>query len=195
MPRKPKPRRKAKKKPEKRPGPGAPPTITYDLIKHIAELVKHGNYIETAYAAVGVPKSDFYEWMTKGRLRKGTIYAALTEAVDQAMAEGETRDVLNIDRAALGAKAEFLREKGEDGVERVVYDENGKPVVLRPGSKPDWKASAWRLERRNPNRWGRSVVQLEIPLGDPKPKGDDEETVGVDPYSIKATLEKIRNEY
>lgn len=193
---------KAKKKPNKErtlPGPGREPTLTVELIAQLSELVKFGNYIETAYLSLGIKKPTFYAWMQKGQLRKGTLYAALLDALTRSEAEGEASDVMGIYRAGAGKKAELLKEKDADGNEKVVFDEEGRPIVISPALKPDWKARAWRLERRNPNKWGRSVVQIDPGLlGIVAKPGDDkdhEETVMVDPYSIKAILDKIESEY
>lgn len=114
---------------------GRPTKLTYDLIDQIAELVRNGNYIETASAVAGINKNSLYRWLKRGareeeRLAKNPklkgkieekIYVDFSNAVKKAMAESEADDLENIKKA----------------------------------SREDWKASAWRLERRFPNRWGR----------------------------------------
>jgi len=114
---------------------GRPTKLTYELIEQIADLVRNGNYIETASAVAGINKNSLYRWLKRGareeeRLAKNPklkgkieekIYVDFSNAVKKAMAESEADDLENIKKA----------------------------------SREDWKASAWRLERRFPNRWGR----------------------------------------
>jgi len=114
---------------------GRPTKLNYELIDQIAELVRNGNYIETASAVAGINKNSLYRWLKRGareeeRLAKNPklkgkieekIYVDFSNAVKKAMAESEADDLENIKKA----------------------------------SREDWKASAWRLERRFPNRWGR----------------------------------------
>lgn len=114
---------------------GRPTKLTYELIEQIADLVREGNYIETASAVAGIDKNSLYRWLKRGareveRLAKNPklkgkieekIYVDFSNAVKKAMAESEADDLENIKKA----------------------------------SREDWKASAWRLERRFPNRWGR----------------------------------------
>jgi hypothetical protein len=61
----------------------------------------------------------------------------------------------------MGRKKQFLRDKNGN----LVLDEDGNPVVEAQGMAPDWKASAWRLERRNPKQWGR-LQKISGPDGD-----------------------------
>jgi transposase len=112
------------------------PTKLNDLLqKRIIELIRAGNYIETASACVGINKSTLYDWLKRGsreadRLeanpkakprKEEEIYLQFSNAVEIAMAEAEARDVM----------------------------------IIANASKSDWKASAWRLERKYPNKWGR----------------------------------------
>jgi transposase len=112
------------------------PTKLDDIVeKKIIDLIRAGNYIETASACVGINKSTLYDWLKRGareaeRLEqnpkakpnpKEEIYMKFSNAVEIAMAEAEARDVM----------------------------------IIANASKADWKASAWRLERKYPNKWGR----------------------------------------
>lgn len=147
--------------------PGAPPKLTLELIGLISDYLKTGAYVETAFMSCGVPKACFYEWMKKGRAARKGIYTALTDAVDKAVAEGEMRDLFNIERAAAGSRAEYLRDKNGE----VVLDGEGNPIVTKPMMKPDWKASAWRLERRNPNRWSQKQTLEHTTTNEKTPSG------------------------
>jgi transposase len=100
---------------------GRPTKLTKKLQEQICELLRWGNYIETACNYCEVSKKTLYEWMKKGNQEDEGIHRDFLNAVHKAMAEAEMRDVQNIHNAA----------------------------------KTDWKASAWRLERKFPKKWGR----------------------------------------
>lgn len=114
---------------------GRPSKLTKELHDQIVQVIRAGNYIETACAYVGINKSTFYEWLKRGAREKQRVdqnprarirkeerkFVDLSNAVEKALAHAEIRDV------AMIAKA------GEE----------------------NWQASAWRLERKFPKRWGR----------------------------------------
>lgn len=113
-------------------GPGYPPKLTPDVQKRICDLVRTGNYRETACAAVGIASRTLRVWLRKASEAEAKADAGqelteadkrhleFAEALDAAEAEGEARDVMLIGKAA----------------------------------SLDWKAAAWRLERRGSKRWG-----------------------------------------
>ena len=78
--------------------------------------------METAAAASGIDRITLHLWLRKGNKYPGTIYSAFADAVHEAMAQAEMRDVLTISKAA------------GDG---------------------DWRAAAWRLERKFPGAGDR----------------------------------------
>lgn len=98
-----------------------PTKLTPEIQKTIVELLRRGNYIETAAVFAGIDKKTFYNWMKRGNEATSGKYNEFFHAVEQAMAEAEIRDVANITNAA----------------------------------KTNWKASAWRLQHRNPRKWGK----------------------------------------
>lgn len=114
---------------------GRPTKLTPELQAEMVNIIRGGNYVETACAYVGLNKSTFYDWMKRGareidrvkknpkaRVRKDEqIYVEFSNAIKKAEAEAEARDVLIIAKAA----------------------------------ESQWQAAAWRLERRLPSKWGR----------------------------------------
>ena len=100
---------------------GRPTKLTKALQEQICELLRWGNYIETACHYCEISKKSLYEWMKLGNQEEKGIHRDFLNAINKAMAEAEMRDVQNIHNAA----------------------------------KTDWKASAWRLERKFPKKWGR----------------------------------------
>ncbi len=93
---------------------------TPEMIEKITNLIRAGNYREVAAASVGISKSTFFEWLSRGA-RGEEPYTVLAAEVEKADAQSEMRDVVLIGKAA----------------------------------EMQWQAAAWRLERKNPKRWGR----------------------------------------
>jgi transposase len=102
----------------------------------ILELVRQGNYQETAAAFAGLGERTFYTWVEKGD-PEGTdpdneAYRQFGQALKRARAEAEARDLALITEAA------------GDG---------------------NWQAAAWKRERMDPARFGRReqlVIRQEL---------------------------------
>lgn len=105
---------------------GRPTRLTEELLADIVTLIQAGNYIETACAACNIGKQTWHRWLKQGAelqaADKQGIYRRFREALFQASAVSEARDVIALDRAILSG---------------------------------DWRAAAWRLERKIPTKWGR----------------------------------------
>ena len=131
---------------KKKSNAGRPTKLTKEVQDRICHLLRYGNYVETAAAACGITKTILYSWMKRGAEHKAPrMYKEFLDAIEEAMAEGENRDLVNIERAASGSPA--------------VFDNNGNQI--RQERKSNWTASAWRLERRHPTRWGH-LQKLEL---------------------------------
>lgn len=114
---------------------GRPTKLTPKLQEEIVQVIRAGNYVETACSFVGINKTTFYDWLKRGareqaRLEKDSsakidpqerIYLNFSNAIKKAEAEAEARDVIIIGKAA----------------------------------EHQWQAAAWRLERKFPSKWGR----------------------------------------
>lgn len=126
-------------------GRGRPTKFDQKKQDKIITALKQGSYVESAAAFAGIDKVTLYRWLKRGareidRLENAgprakvkkteSVYVDFCNAVEQAMAEAEIRDLTTVSKAA------------KDG---------------------DWRAAAWRLERRHPKKWGRqSNVEAEI---------------------------------
>ena len=78
-----------------------PTKLTPEKHTKIVELIRAGNYAETAATITGIGTATYYTWMTKGDGPKArTPYKEFREAVQAAKAEAEARMVMVIQRAA-----------------------------------------------------------------------------------------------
>lgn len=127
---------------------GRPPELTQALQALVCNAIRGGAYVETAAALAGVNKKTLYEWLkTAKRPNAPREYTDFRNAVNQALAQGEMRDVMGVDQAVQGVPDKTHPEVGPDGKTRTVVD---TWKIL-----PNWKAAAWRLERKFAKRWGR----------------------------------------
>ena len=103
-----------------------------ELQEHIVKTLRAGNYIETAAAYAGVSKQSIYNWMHLGR-----------EALKD---EKPTKEQL--------VYVNFL-----DAVERALAESEIRDVmtIAQAAELGDWRAAAWRLERKCMQRWGPNM--------------------------------------
>ncbi len=126
--------------------------LTDELIEKISQAITIGLYLEQAALFCGVGVSTLHDWLKKGR-ENPLDYAQcvkLLEAVDKALIVCEARDLSVIDGAA------HPKQKTKVEQEQSVH--------------MDWRAAAWKLERRFPKRWGKKeAVEVSNPDGSLKP--------------------------
>jgi transposase len=77
-----------------------PTKLDADVAKRITDLVRVGNYVETAAAAAGVHKVTLHRWLRRGREEESGPYHDLFEALEKAQGESESRDVALLAKAA-----------------------------------------------------------------------------------------------
>lgn len=100
---------------------GRPTKLTPKMQETIVDLVKRGNYLETAALYSGIDRTTIRNWMRRGREAKRGPYREFFLAVKQAATYAEVQDMETVRKAASG----------------------------------DWRAAAWRLEHRYPQRYKR----------------------------------------
>jgi hypothetical protein len=107
---------------------GRPTVLTPALAKAIVEAVRVGCYIEDAAEAQGVSRAVVYHWLEQGRLGASQAHIDFLDTVTRARAAD------TIDSMATIATASKL----ESGA-------------------LEWKAAAWKLERKHPAKFGPKV--------------------------------------
>lgn len=143
---------------------GSSPKLTKELIEKIATAMRNGAYIETAVAYCGVSKDTFYRWLRLAvNDSENGLYKALSYAIERAWAEAEMKDIEAITKAVEGTPDQLAIDDNGN----VITDVNGLPVVAQYGQSPNWRAAAWRLERKFPDRWGRRTKIEVDPVSEP----------------------------
>src|SRR5689334_19223685 len=104
--------------------------LTPELTTRIVDLVRAGNYIETAAKAAGIHKSTYYSWLRRG----------------EEAAEAESRDEPVTDEEA--AFVDFYRQVSQAEGQA----EADALAAVREADK-GWQAHMTYLERRFANRW------------------------------------------
>lgn len=77
-----------------------PTKLTPETQDRIVTALRAGNYQETAARYAGIDGATFYRWMERGTEETEGIYSEFCEAVENAKAAAEVRDVALIDLAA-----------------------------------------------------------------------------------------------
>lgn len=114
---------------------GRPTKMNEVVADKILNAVRAGNYIETAAAHAGITKETLYAWLRR------------------AAAEQE-RVMKNPGAKIRKSEAPFVQFS--DAVNKAFADAEIRDVTLiANAATSDWKAAAWRLERKFPDRWGR----------------------------------------
>ncbi len=78
--------------------------LSEELIEEVCQIVREGNYVQTAIKALGIKQSTFYYWLKKGREGKNKLCKKLVEKLDEAMAEAERACVLVLRAAAISER-------------------------------------------------------------------------------------------
>ncbi len=153
---------------------GRPTKLTPEAHQTIVEAIQAGNYIETASAMAGIEKPTLYDWLKRGAderarvnksarlriLKDERIYVEFSYAVAAAMGQSEARSLARI--AFAGQNHRVVKH-------RQAVTKDGDVVDLTDTwTEFDWRAEAWRMERRFPERWGRKEKhEISGPDGGP----------------------------
>jgi transposase len=176
------PARKAKAPPKRKANRrGRPSALTAEVKEQIIRAMRAGTYVETAASHAGVSRRVVYKWMKRGReeldrrdlfdedtakRQRNTAYRKQMEKEDRtarASEEAYVDFVLSMEKAMADSELAALmviNNAGEGGTvlkrtTKILSD--GSEEVTEVLARSEWAASAWRLERRDPRKWGRRV--------------------------------------
>lgn len=127
-----------------------PSKLTPARQRAICEGITSGLPKERAAQQAGVARSTFYDWQERGQTAQTGKYRAFVDAVKKATADSEITLLNDVRRAA--SRGEVIREIKSQ------YDTDNNKIsetIFEKQIPRQWQASAWLLERRFPERWGR----------------------------------------
>ena len=110
------------------------PGPTPEQIAAIAAIVERGNFAQSAAKIIGIRGGTWSRWLKRGR--------DVLEAMDVQGYEPSEADIPYIE---LVSAVDHAQAKADD---------HHLSNIHRAG-KTQWQASAWYLERRDPQNWGR----------------------------------------
>lgn len=113
---------------------GRPTKLTIQKINEICHYIEHGNYLEVSAHIVGLSKKTVYNWLQIGKR-------------EREQAEQEEREWSEDKKLYAYFSQEF--EKAH------AMAEARDVAIITKASETVWQASAWRLERRTPQRWAK----------------------------------------
>jgi hypothetical protein len=139
--------------------------LTPEIVEKIKGAIRIGCPVQTAAALQGISYGQLREWILKGKEDSTSIYGQFIENLERSIAEWETKDLMVIEKHAMGAPAEYAMEVVRDRDGSIIYQDNGKPlmqvsrnadgnaIMLKAEIRSDWKAAMERLARRKPKYW------------------------------------------
>lgn len=113
---------------EQRKKMGRPSKFSKEVAEQIVELVRQGNYIETAALYCGLKPGTVRQWMKEGAKFQTGVKRDFLLALRKAAAEPEVEDM----------------------------------SVIKAAAYSDWRAAAWRLEHRYPQRYARKTTKHQV---------------------------------
>lgn len=135
-------KRKASSKPTRRKATGRPTKLTDQVEKDFLTALATGSYIETACNFAGIARDTYYGWMERARKAR--------------------------EKGGKPTVAERRLLEFSDNVKSVLArSEMGDLKRIKDAADSQWQAAAWRLERRYPERWGRTRTEITGPDGGP----------------------------
>lgn len=152
--------------------------LTPERSAKLIELIKHGNYVETAAAATGIDQRTYYGWVAIGKA------VNIEYGSDSELWPAE----LSPHAVACGHLFQGIRMATAEAEATAV-------LHIKAAMPKHWQAAMAYLERRFPDRWRRrDEIGITNPLEGPKSiEGDaiDEAAVLSDPQAVKLMHEAL----
>lgn len=111
--------------------------ISEEVIEKISEAIGNGNTLEEASASAGVNRSTIRRWRWRGDAE-----------IERVRAAGESEAVRESEELYVDLCFALMRAHARAEIRDL-------EVISAAAERGDWRAAAWRLERRYPERWGK----------------------------------------
>ena len=105
---------------------GAKGKLTKELIEKAADIIARGNYYKVAIDILGIDEKTWYNWMRQGEIDANKGTNSLNFQFFQSIKKAEA-----------------------DAIDRNLT------IIQQAADKGNWQASAWFLERKYPEQWGK----------------------------------------
>jgi transposase len=138
--------------------------FTEETTKKLLLSIRTGNYVEVACAAAGISRPTLLRWLRWSKRKK------LPEAAEPLR--------------------ERLKEFAADYHRAEAEAEEDDVMRLRLAGRRDWRAIAFRLERKHPERWGRKDRVEHVGEGG-KPITFQREPADMTSEEIKRRVEEL----
>lgn len=133
-----------------------PTKFNPEIAQKILRLLMIGMTFEESARAVGVCRETVWAWRKKGEAQKRGQFREFLNGVEKAIEQCKVNALGVIEMAMRGEKATRVRRRYRKGE---LVEEVEEQYWLQP---PQWTAAAWRLERLDPERWGRRSPETQI---------------------------------
>ena len=145
---------------------GRPSKLTEERQQVIVAAIEMGLTYEVACQAAGINQTTYYNWKRRGLEAKSGRYFQFVKACQDAEAIAEKVLIERLQERAVNdvviTKEHVVRERNREGDMVVTKEETHTETRPAP-----WQIDAWLAERRNPERWGRRVVDQNIKVTEP----------------------------
>jgi len=108
--------------------------LTPELQEAIIEALRNGHYMDDAANLVGITDRTAYNWIARGRKAEEQQEQGIEPAAEELK-------YVRFFHAIKAARAEAI--------------DRNLSVIRTAAQDGSWQASAWYLERTNPQKWGR----------------------------------------
>jgi hypothetical protein len=149
---------------------GRPTALTPDTRNRLLDIVKKGNHLTTACAAVGIGTTTLYRWLEHAD-DADELEANGQPLTDAQQGYREFRDALRLARASAEMRAVSVIERSMEGgfviSERplqnaegeALYGPDGEVLYERTFTQPDGRLALNYLARSSPSAWGQNAPQ------------------------------------
>lgn len=151
---------------------GRPTKCTIELVEQIAALIKRGFTYAAAGEAVGISNFSFSDWQRRARVESKRINDEVARIAEEQNIPPDEIEVepLESERIYLYFLYSLKKAQGDFRGEHLANIESH--------GRTQWQASAWLLERRFADEFGRRAPQGEPPPSTPLPQGAGNRPLG-----------------